>query len=86
MRKLMMLAASLTMVVAAVACSVETAHAKKPDNPQMEETIRSKLVDGKLACRDAWAIAKQYRGSKMAVSGACESFGIKIKPCQLGAF
>ena len=60
--------------------------ARAPDNPRMEETIHDKLVDGKLACRDAWDIAIQYKVPKMAVSGACESLGIKIKPCQLGAF
>ena len=60
--------------------------AKAPGNRQMEADIRNALIDGKLACRDAWEIASRYGIPKMAVSGACESLDIKIKPCQLGAF
>ena len=60
--------------------------ARAPENRQMEGAIRNALVDGKLACCDAWDIAGRFKIPKMAVSGACESLGIKIKPCQLGAF
>jgi hypothetical protein len=59
---------------------------KAPENRQMEEAIQSALKDGRLACCDAWDIADRFKVPKMAVSGACESLGIKIKPCQLGAF
>ena len=59
---------------------------RKPENPQIEKAIRMALVDGEISCRDAWAIAGQYSVPKMEVSGACEFLGIKIKPCQLGAF
>ena len=60
--------------------------AKAPENRQIEEAIRNALIDGQLACRAAWDIASRYKVPKMAVSGACEYLGIKIKPCQLGAF
>ncbi len=60
--------------------------ARKPENLQVETAIRIALVDGKLTCRNAWSIAHQYNVPKMAVSNACEFLGIKIKPCQLGAF
>lgn len=60
--------------------------AQKSENQQMETSIRDALVDGKLACRDAWAISSRYNVPKMVVSSACEFLGIKIKPCQLGAF
>ena len=59
---------------------------KQPENRQMEEAIQSALVDTKLACRDAWEIARRFQVSKMTVSAACEALNIKIKPCQLGAF
>lgn len=59
---------------------------KPAENHQMEKAIRDALVDGKLACRDAWRIAGRFKVPKMVVSGACEALGIKIKPCQLGAF
>jgi hypothetical protein len=64
----------------------KTVRARTPDNRQMEEAIQNALNDGKLACCDAWEIAKRFKVPKMAVSGACESLSIKIKPCQLGAF
>jgi len=60
--------------------------ARVPENLAMEGTIRNALEDGKLACREAWDIADRFKLPKMAVSGACEYLGIKIKPCQLGAF
>lgn len=60
--------------------------AKFPEDPELEKAIRTVLSDEKLACRDAWDIARQFQIPKMAVSNACEALGIKIKPCQLGAF
>ena len=48
--------------------------------------IRSELADGRLPCRAAWAIADAHGIGKREVSAACEALGIKIKPCQLGAF
>lgn len=60
--------------------------ARAPENRDMENAIRDALADGKLACRAAWDIADRFKVPKMAVSGACEFLGIKIKPCQLGAF
>ncbi len=59
---------------------------RAPESRQLEETIRNSLIDGKLACSDAWKIANRFNVSKMSVSSACESLDIKIKPCQLGAF
>ncbi len=60
--------------------------ARSAENRQMEEDIRTSLADGRLACIDAWNIAERFKVTRMAVSGVCESLGIKIKPCQLGAF
>ncbi len=59
---------------------------KPPESRQMEEAIRNSVRDGNLACADVWDIAHRFKATKMGVSGACESLGIKIKPCQLGAF
>ena len=55
-------------------------------SPDLEKTIRDSLIDGKLPCRTAWEIASSHDLSKMAISAICEHLGIKIKPCQLGAF
>ena len=53
---------------------------------ELEKAIKEKLVNGRLACVSAWEIAKTHGRPKMDVSSACEKLGIKIKPCQLGAF
>ena len=60
--------------------------AKAADDPDLEQIIRDSLIDGKLPCKTAWEIASNHDLSKMAVSAICEHLGIKIKPCQLGAF
>jgi hypothetical protein len=48
--------------------------------------IEESLIGGRLPCASAWKIAKNLGVAKMEVSSACEAMGIKIKPCQLGAF
>jgi len=53
---------------------------------EMNREISACLKDGFLSCADAWAIAKKLKVAKMQVSAACDKLGIKIKPCQLGAF
>ena len=55
-------------------------------DPLLQEAIRAELQNGRLACRTAWDLAERFRLPRMAVSAACEALGIKIKPCQLGAF
>ncbi len=52
----------------------------------LKKEITAALADGRLSCEKAWAIAGRLRISKMDVAAACENMGIKIKPCQLGAF
>jgi hypothetical protein len=59
---------------------------QKPENPDLENAVRAALEDEKLACRDAWEIARRFEVSKMDISAVCEALSIKIKPCQLGAF
>jgi hypothetical protein len=53
---------------------------------ELKEAIREELVEEKLSCAKAWHIASRLKIPKMKISGACEAMGIKIKPCQLGAF
>ncbi|RJP94117.1 MAG: hypothetical protein C4518_04095 [Desulfobacteraceae bacterium] len=55
-------------------------------DPALESAIRSALVNDRLPCRVAWEIAELFHVEKMTVSAACETLGIKIRPCQLGAF
>ncbi|MCP4117333.1 MAG: hypothetical protein GY737_18445 [Desulfobacteraceae bacterium] len=42
--------------------------------------------DGRISCRDCWNIAKTLKLKRMEVASACEARGLRIKPCQLGAF
>lgn len=55
-------------------------------DPDLAEAIRRGLENGRLPCRTAWDLAHAFKLSRMGVSSACEALGIKIKPCQLGAF
>ena len=41
---------------------------------------------GRIACRQVWDIAAAPAIPKLRASGACEKRGLRIKPCQLGAF
>lgn len=54
--------------------------------PELASAIRKELVNDRLPCKSAWMLAEKFEIKKMAISGACETLGIKIKPCQLGAF
>jgi hypothetical protein len=55
-------------------------------SPELANAIRAGLENGRLSCKTAWEIAKRFNLKKMQVSAACDTLGIKIKPCQLGAF
>lgn len=54
--------------------------------PELLEALRGSLQDGRLPCVRAWALAEKFQLPKLRVGGVCEAAGIKIKPCQLGAF
>jgi hypothetical protein len=53
---------------------------------ELTDAISAALVAERLPCKSAWDLADRFNVSKMTVSGICEHMGIKIKPCQLGAF
>ena len=55
-------------------------------NAELAEAIREGLVNDRLPCKTAWEIAERFDVPRMTVSAACETLGIKIKPCQIGAF
>ncbi len=52
----------------------------------LEAAIHNRLDNGKILCINAWEIAGALNLSRFSVSCACETLGIKIKECQLGAF
>jgi len=53
---------------------------------QWEKAIRASLAADRLPCVKAWELASRFGVGKMEISAACERLGVKIKPCQLGAF
>jgi len=55
-------------------------------NVDVKDAVFDALVQERLSCKQAWNIASRLQVSKMTVSGACESMGVKIIDCQLGAF
>ena len=59
--------------------------AETVDEP-LQDALQKSLENNRLPCASAWEIAERLQLRKMAVSNACEKLGIKIKPCQLGAF
>ena len=50
------------------------------------DLIRESLIQGKLSCEASWSIAEKCEITRLQVAAVCEENGIKIKPCQLGAF
>ena len=52
----------------------------------LEQMIRQATANNKLACARCWQIAADSSLPRMDVAAACEALGIKISPCQLGAF
>jgi hypothetical protein len=55
-------------------------------DPVVQKAIEKSLIDGRLACADTWRLAQEHGMPRLAMANVCESLGIKIKPCQLGAF
>ncbi len=53
----------------------------------LEAEIRGLLEsNGKLSCKNAWALADRRSLPKMQIASACEALRIKVCACQLGAF
>ena len=52
----------------------------------LEDAIRQALINDRLSCAAAWEIAERLGLSKMQIASACETLGVKISSCQLGAF
>jgi len=59
---------------------------KDTSNDDLKNAIQKALVDDRLPCESAWEIAARFQISKLKISSIAEAMGVKIKPCQLGAF
>lgn len=61
----------------------------KPDNSPPEallDALSPFRGTSRMPCSHAHEIARRHNTGRLAVANACEALGIKIKPCQLGAF
>lgn len=55
--------------------------------PALAQAIRAAVEpNGKITCVAAWRIAGELHVSRQTVSNAAEGLGVRIAPCQLGAF
>ncbi len=54
--------------------------------PEVMDSIKSHITDGKISCARLWEIADSNGITRAEVGNAADSMGIKISPCQLGAF
>lgn len=42
--------------------------------------------NGRISCALCWEIAREFKMTRLDMGSACEKLGLRIKPCQLGAF
>ncbi|MBW2193905.1 MAG: hypothetical protein JRF27_08985 [Deltaproteobacteria bacterium] len=54
--------------------------------PEIRDAIEASMIAGRLSCVSSWELAERFSLSKMKISAACEAMGVKVNPCQLGAF
>ncbi len=52
----------------------------------LHERLSKAASDGRISCVACWEIADALGLPKMTVSAACEGLGLKVGPCQIGAF
>jgi len=48
--------------------------------------LREAAGNGRISCARCWETAEAFGLKRLAAAAACERLGLKIKPCQLGAF
>ncbi len=53
---------------------------------ELIELIKTRATDGKISCAELWKIADDAGIIRCEVGNAADGLGIKISPCQLGAF
>lgn len=65
---------------------------KKRIDPSIEvtddlwEAIETRSRDERISCAECWDIALALKKTRLVLGSACEKLGVRIKPCQLGAF
>jgi hypothetical protein len=52
----------------------------------LDRIRRKASKDRTISCRDLWSIADETGVVRAEIGNAADALGLKIKPCQLGAF
>jgi hypothetical protein len=61
-------------------------HAADSVSVEMKSALEAVAKNGAVTCAAAWGIADRLGVERKAVSAACDTLGLKIRACQLGAF
>ncbi len=54
--------------------------------PVLSQALARAASGRRVTCEQCWQIADALGLERLRVAAACEKLGLKIKPCQLGAF
>ncbi|MDI6870159.1 MAG: hypothetical protein QME79_02160 [Bacillota bacterium] len=57
-----------------------------PPVREIETAVRERAKDGRLACREAFALADELGVAPGRIGEAANAIGVKICGCQLGCF
>jgi len=55
-------------------------------DPQITARIEQRAIDERITCLDVWEIAHELNMERLLVGNTADAMGMKIAPCQLGAF
>lgn len=66
--------------------SAETDQTTEQVRQKLEPIIRKALKDNRLSCLMAWQIGQAHGVTRLQVGHICDTMGIRINKCQLGAF
>ena len=61
-------------------------HAADSVSIEIKNALEEVAERGGVTCAAVWAIADRLGAERKAVSTACDTLGLKIRACQLGAF
>ena len=61
-------------------------HAADSVSVEMKSALEEVAENGGVTCAALWAIADRLGKGRKVVSAACDTLGLKIRACQLGAF
>jgi len=53
---------------------------------ELEEAVRTQLIDDRLPCVKVWEIAEEHALSKLEIASVVEGLSFRVSACQLGCF